>query len=153
MSNKLFHMISFPLQLLLYPPLHSKNHQDTPAFFLKFTDHPLESPLLPAALVCPTANIQIGCSQAALYTSAPSSPNKYAEFSECRMSSLISSELGSYQCPDLSLRYLAAPSWGMRWKERVKISLLWTKQCICSRKKSDNEKICMPDDEWKPVCT
>lgn len=58
MSNKLFHMISFPLQLLLYPPLHSKNHQDTPAFFLKFSDHPLESPLLPAALACPTANIQ-----------------------------------------------------------------------------------------------
>jgi len=29
-------MISFPLQLLLYPPLHSENRQDLPAFFLKF---------------------------------------------------------------------------------------------------------------------
>lgn len=29
-------MISFPLQLLLYPPLHSEDRQDLTAFLLKF---------------------------------------------------------------------------------------------------------------------
>lgn len=50
-------MISFPLQLLLYPPLHGKNHKDLSAFFLQYFDDLLEPPPLPAAPVCLVANI------------------------------------------------------------------------------------------------
>lgn len=59
-SNKLFHMISFPLQLFLYPPLHSKNCQDLPAFFLKFFWRSTTgaSPSLSAATVSLMENIR-----------------------------------------------------------------------------------------------
>lgn len=52
-------MISFPLQLLLYPPLHSEDRQDLTAFLLKFFCRSTAgaSPSPPAASFCLVENI------------------------------------------------------------------------------------------------
>lgn len=131
-------MISFPLQLLLYPPLHSEKHQDLPAFFLKFFLQSVTgaSPSLAALSVCLMENIWWTATKPLFTCECSNQSYQDCLFSktENEFTYLIQTKFISISSTRFKAEIPSCSLMGNKMKE-LKMQCFGQNTCICSRKK------------------